>query len=63
MEYRFNAAEWSELSAEDRVRRCRLMAEEARLLAERAPPSLKQSYAKIAQDWIQLAADIENGGG
>ncbi len=33
MEYRFKATEWKDLPAADRVRRCRLMADEAVTLA------------------------------
>ena len=59
MEYRFKAEEWKTLTPEQRVKRCRLLAEEARSLAEGAPPDVKQSYLKIADDWMQLADDIQ----
>ena len=62
MEYRFNADEWASLSAAERIRRCRQMAEEARVLAENAPTSLSEAYLSIASDWLQLAAEIERSG-
>jgi hypothetical protein len=58
VEYEFKAREWESLSIEQRVRRCRLMAEEARLLAEGAPEKLKEEYRAIAADWLQLAIAI-----
>jgi len=39
MEYRFNAEEWKPLTPEQRARRCRLMAGEARALADEAAPT------------------------
>jgi hypothetical protein len=59
MEYRFKAEDWESLTPENRARRCRLLAEEARALASRAPPHLKHSYLHIAEDWMMLAIDIE----
>ncbi len=59
MEFRFNADEWQSLSNEERVRRCRLMAEQALTLAERAPPELREGYLSLASDWLKLGAEIE----
>ena len=59
MEYRFKAEEWKNLSPENRARRCRLLAEEARALANGAPHHLADSYLRIADDWTELAIDIE----
>ena len=59
MEYRFRAEEWKSLAPEDRATRCRLLAEEARVLANSAPPHLAASYLRIAQDWTALAGEIE----
>jgi hypothetical protein len=59
MDYRFKAEEWALLTAAERARRCRLMAEEATTLAKSAPPKMKQSYLSIANDWTKLAAEIE----
>lgn len=63
MEYRFNAEEWIKLSATERRYRCRLMATEARKLAQDASGALRADYETIADDWDQLAADIERDGG
>lgn len=59
MEYRFKAEEWKSLTPQQRASRCRLMAEEARTLAEGAAPDMKLFYLKIADDWIQLADEIQ----
>ena len=59
MEYRFKAEEWKSLTPQQRASRCRLMAEEARTLAEGAAPDVKLFYLKIADDWIQLADEVE----
>jgi hypothetical protein len=59
MDYRFNAQEWVTLSSSARARRCRLMADEAKKLAERAQGSMKDSYLSIAADWGKLADEIE----
>ncbi len=59
MEYRFRAEEWKSLSAENRAKRCRLLAEEARVLASGAPHHLAPSYLRIAEDWSALAIEIE----
>jgi hypothetical protein len=59
MEYRFRAEEWQSLSAENRAKRCRLLAEEARVLASGAPQHLAPSYLRIADDWTALAIEIE----
>ena len=59
MEYRFRADEWQSLSADNRARRCRLLAEEARVLASGAPQHLAPSYLRIAEDWTALAIEIE----
>ena len=61
MEYRFKAEEWKSLTPQQRASRCRLMAGEARALAQEAAPDVKLSYLKIADDWIQLANEIERG--
>lgn len=61
MEYRFKAEEWKTLTPQQRASRCRLMAGEARALAEEAPPDVKLSYLKIADDWMQLADEMERG--
>jgi len=59
MEYRFNAEEWKGLTPQQRASRCRLMAGEARALADEATSDVKFSYLKIADDWMRLADEIE----
>jgi hypothetical protein len=59
---RFGAKEWSDILAEERPRRCRLMAEEAQKLAQDAPDHLSKAYLRIAQAWLQLADDMERAG-
>jgi hypothetical protein len=59
MEYRFRAEEWKTLSPESRAKRCRLLADEARVLASGAPRHLAPSYLRIAEDWVALAIEIE----
>ena len=59
MEYRFKADEWNTLTPVERVRRCRLWAAEAQTLADSAPPSLRHSYQSIADQWAELAREIE----
>ena len=59
MDYRFNAQEWMSLSATDRARRCRLMAEEANKLAHTANGPMRDHYLSIAGDWEMLAVEIE----
>lgn len=59
MEYRFKADEWEKLSTVDRVKRCRLMAEQAQALAVKAEPRIAETYLKIATDWLTLASEME----
>jgi hypothetical protein len=59
MEYRFNAKEWRGLALEERVKRCRLMAHEARALAQTASGSLRQSYVRLAEQWESLLTDMQ----
>ena len=59
MEYRFNADEWVKLAPKERVRRCRLMAQEAMKLAQSAAGQVRQDYQVIAMNWDQLAEDID----
>jgi hypothetical protein len=59
MEHRFKSDEWKNLTAAQRARRCRLIAAEARALAEGASPHLKLAYIRIAENWIRLAEDVK----
>jgi hypothetical protein len=61
MEFRFDANEWSRLALEERVHRCKLMAQEARSLAESASSAdLQEAYSKIAAEWLELGTEIES---
>lgn len=59
MDYRFKAEEWESLTPEQRVRRCRLMADEAQELAKNAPTKVAEAYLRIAGEWLSLASEIE----
>ena len=63
MDYRFKADEWRDLTPDQRARRCRLMAEEAQELAKGAPPTIAESYLRIAGEWLTLAMEIEQAKG
>jgi hypothetical protein len=60
LEHRFEADEWSLLTVEQRVRRCHLMAEEAQKHAKSAPAEIAGTYLQIANDWLQLAAEMQD---
>ena len=55
----FSAKEWQQLPADERARRCRLLAFEAVKLAESAGPGLKEAYHALATQWATLADEIE----
>jgi hypothetical protein len=59
MEYRFKPEEWKNLSLSQTARRCQLMAEQALTRAEGAAGDVRESYTRIARDWMQLADDLE----
>lgn len=59
LEHRFEAEEWDRLTTEQRRRRCHLMAEEAQALAKAAPAEIAESYLQIANDWLQLAREMQ----
>jgi hypothetical protein len=50
---------WERLVRIQIAKRCRLKANEALSLAESASPYVKLAYLEIAEDWKQLARDIE----
>jgi hypothetical protein len=47
-------------SLEDRLRRYRAMAEEARSRAAHASVSEQDGYAELAKAWTELAEELEN---
>jgi len=55
----FNAEEWNRIAPAERVRRCRLFAHQASVLAVSAGPNMERPYLDIAHDWEKLAEDIE----
>ena len=59
MDRRFAADEWVTLSVEERIRRCRLMAEEAMTLAATDRTSSRQHYVDLAKQWTDLADDMQ----
>jgi hypothetical protein len=59
MGYRFTADEFRALSPRERVRRCLVHYAEAQQLAASAPPQLKPHYVGIAEQWAELAKEIE----
>lgn len=59
MKFPIASEEWRRLSTAEKVRRCKLWAEEARKLAIDAPPDRKQSYILVAEAWEDLAAELQ----
>ncbi len=59
MEYRFNAEEWQTLTPAERASRCRLLAEQAKVLAAAALPGHSEAYEDLARNWLRLAEDME----
>jgi hypothetical protein len=59
MDRRFSAGEWVTLSVEERIRRCRLMAEEAMTLAVADHTSVRQHYIDLAKQWADLADEMQ----
>ena len=58
--YVYDPEEWQTLSAEERVRRCRLWAAEARHHALRSSGSTRELFVSVANGWDKLAAEIED---
>ena len=58
MDYQFKVDEWKPLTRDEKARRCRLMAKEARDLAPGADPGPAGAYL-IAEDWLKVAGEIE----
>jgi len=56
------AAKWEKLSIQQRINLCRESAREAGQLAQAAPPELKAEYKRLAADWHQVAAELEQFG-
>jgi len=58
VELRFTAEEWEKLSPKERIKRCRLLADEAEKLAASAAPSLRTAYTDLARQWRTLADEM-----
>jgi len=59
MEYQFRSHDWQKITAAEKVSRCLLMAEEAQVLADDAPPEMEDFYQRLADAWLKLAGEIE----
>jgi hypothetical protein len=58
MDRRFAADEWENIGLFERIRRCTILAEEALKLAENASPAMRGGYLKLAEQWLDLAAEM-----
>jgi len=54
--------QWEKLTNQERIHLCREYAQEAELLAQAAHPDQKIQYKRIAADWHQIAAELEQFG-
>jgi hypothetical protein len=55
----FNAEEWKALTMRERIKRCLVYAEHAKLLGETAPADMREAYLDLSQHWLALAHEIE----
>jgi len=55
----FEASTFLRLSLEERVAKCREMAQEARRLAEHADEEHREDYLDLARRWCELADEME----
>jgi hypothetical protein len=58
MDRRFAADEWEKMTLAERVARCHVMAKEAKILAERAAPTMRERYIRLEREWLELADAI-----
>jgi hypothetical protein len=59
MEIMLKAEEWRKMTTVERIRRCRLLAQEARNDAERASTTLSPFYSDMSAQWLKLAVVID----
>ena len=59
MEIDFEPEEFFDAPPAERIRRCRLMAEEALKLSSTASPEAREDYVNLAKQWVKLAHEIE----
>jgi hypothetical protein len=58
MEDSFNGQNIFDAPPEERIRRCRLMADEAQKAADGASPETRTAYTDLAKQWLMLADEI-----
>ena len=54
--------QWQTLTIRKRIHLCREYAQEAEQLAQAAHPDRKAQYNRLAADWYQIAAELEQFG-
>ena len=59
MAFPIDMKEWRQVSAAEKVQRCKVWAEEACKLAEHADPDRRDVYLRIADDWEELGAVLD----
>jgi hypothetical protein len=59
MEHFLRAEDWKNLTAPQRAKRCRKMAEVSRTASVEADPQTRLQLIKMLKRWLDLAADIE----
>lgn len=58
--YLYDPEEWPTLSPQERVRRCRSWAAEARHYALKSSGSTRELFVSVANGWDKLADEIED---
>ena len=58
MDHGFGSEEWKSLPPKERARQCRILADEARILAGSASKEMKPIYLDLAVQWEKLAAEM-----
>ena len=59
MQKKSDECDWSGLTPEQRIARCRDAAKEADEYTQIAQPGLREEYKKLAAQWRRLAVEIE----
>lgn len=59
-ELEFDAKAWNDMPTSERIRHCMHFAREANQLASRASADVRDAYADLAKQWLDLAAEIED---
>ena len=54
--------QWGKLTNQERIHLCREYAQEAVQLAQAAHPDRKAEYKRLAGEWHQIAAELEQFG-